>query len=136
MFTLNPLTVPPSYSDLDRVLTLLSFLGDSKACAERLSEISKAADEASAFVAQADALRAEIAKERSALLAERAVQEKQIEADRVSLQARRSAWENELNVRDAESKKQNEAAKAARAEAERHRDDLKLRIERVKNAAA
>jgi hypothetical protein len=137
MITLQPL-IPsaPNLSALDQLITMMAFLGDSEACKARLGELRQAAEESAAIVAHADELRAEIAKEREALEAERAVQEKQIEADRVSLQARRSAWENELNVRDAESKKLNEAAKAALAIAERHRDDLKIKIERVKSAAA
>jgi hypothetical protein len=137
MITLNPIIpTPPNLSPLDQLLMMMAFLGDAQACKARLGELRQVADESAAVVAQADKLQAEIAKERQALKAERAVQEKQIEADRGSLQARRSAWENELNVRDAESKKLNEEAKAARQEAERIRNDLKLRVERVKSAAA
>jgi hypothetical protein len=118
------------------VLTLLSALGNSKACAERLSEIVKAADEASSFVAQADKLRAEIAAERAALAAERDKQAEQIAADRKEFETQCNHRDQMINDRAKETERLNEAAKAARAEAERIRDDLKIRIERVKSAAA
>jgi hypothetical protein len=137
MISLQPvIPIPQNFSELDRLLMMMAFLGDAEACKARLGELRQCAGESAAIVAQADALRAEIAKEREALKAERAVQEKQLAAAAGADVARRGNWEAELKAREAESEKQLAATLVARQEAEKLRDDLKLRVERVKSAAA
>jgi hypothetical protein len=139
MFNLTtPMTPPPTapLSDLDRLLTLLAFYGDQKAVSARLAEVYSAVETANQIIGTGDQLKAQIASDRAAMEAE-------IEQERAALKADQSAFVSDCAARDktitaraAATDQLNADAQAARDEALKITEDLKLRLARVKEAAA
>jgi hypothetical protein len=134
---LNPPNPPPAVqSDLDRLMTLIQFVTDPKACAARLGEIMAQAGDASEVIANADKVKAEIAADRDALAAERDQHAKQLAADRKAFETQCNLRDQTINARAKETERLNADAKAARDEATRITADLNARLERVKAMSA
>jgi septal ring factor EnvC (AmiA/AmiB activator) len=137
MISLQPtIPTPQNLSPLDQLITLIQFFTDPKACAARLQKIMEEVDKAAEVIVNADTVKAEIAAERAALAAEREKHTEQMDADRKAIETQCIHRDEMINDRAKETERLNVAAKAARQEAEKLRDDLKLRVERVKSAAA
>jgi hypothetical protein len=138
MINLSPSTPPatgPS-GDFDRLITLLSFVTDPKACAQRISEIHQKQLDSADVIAAAEKTRGEIAKEREAMAAEREQHTKQLAAERADHEAKCNLRDHTINDRDRESKTLHTEAQVARDEALKITADLNARLDRIKAAAA
>jgi hypothetical protein len=132
----NSPPAPHVQSDLDRLMTLIQFVTDPKACAARLGEIMAQAGDASEVIANADKVKAEIAADRAALAAERDKQAKQIAADRATFENMCNHRDQQINARAKAAERLNAEAQTARDEATRITADLNARLERVKAMSA
>ena len=135
MITLN-MSAPQTLASFDTVMALVALATDPKACSEQLLAIKEAASESAAVIAQADDVRAEFAKEREALAAERVEHTKQIADDRAVFEKECARRDGLIKDREAEVAKLQAEAQAARDDAAKTAEDLRLRLERVRSAAA
>jgi hypothetical protein len=137
---INPLqpAIPthPNLSDIDRLITMMTFIGDVEACKARFAELSQLAGESAAVVAQADKLRAEIAMERDAIKAEQAKQDKSLSDARAAFERDCKARDRAIKDRLEEAEKLNQQAQASWDEATKLKADLQARLDRIKSAAA
>jgi hypothetical protein len=136
MLSLNNLNPPAISNDFDRLVALLAFVGDSKACAKRISEIQKSTNEALEVIGKANEIAAERSQQQEAIKAERAEHEKQIADDRAAFAKECAQREQVISNREGELAKMLAEAQAARDEAAKITEDLRLRLERVRAAAA
>jgi len=136
MFSLQPDQPIGDQSELGKLLSLINFISDKDAVAARIVEIKKTADESATIIDTAQAVKAEIEKARDAALAECAQREDQLAADRAAFESNCTARADAINEQAAEIARLNQEAQAERDEAAKITSDLKLRLERVKAAAA
>ncbi|MEH2546662.1 chromosome segregation ATPase [Bradyrhizobium sp. AZCC 2262] len=136
MISLNNLNAPAISDDFGRLTALAAFFSDSKACAARMAEIQQATDAANELIAKASEIEAAHQKQREAIKAERAAHEKQIAADRARFDGECASRAAQIKDSETAIARLQAATKAEREEAARLTADLRLRVERVRSAAA
>lgn len=137
MINLMPqIPAPGPSGDFDRLITLLCFVTDAKAVAQRIADIHQKVLDSADAVAAAEKAKADIATERQALAADREQQANTLATARATHDDKCNQRDRAINERDQQSKKNETAAKDALAKAEATLAEVTARLDRIKAAAA